>query len=99
MRYLHHCGPGLLVSVDRVFVFAGAASVMAPAVANPLLLGYKALYRTLLEDSKRGVAQAMRVFVDEANHPVLVSPCGVSLSPCPAVACQRLMHVVSVELL
>ena len=51
---------------------AGAASVMAPAVANPLYLGYRALYRTLLEDSKRGMARALRVFVDEENFPVLV---------------------------
>ena len=45
---------------------------MAPAVANPLLLGYKALYRTLLEDSKRGMAMALRTFVEEDNYPILV---------------------------
>ena len=45
---------------------------MAPAVANPLYLGYRALYKTLLEDSKRGMALALRVFVDEENFPVLV---------------------------
>lgn len=45
---------------------------MAPAVANPLLLGYKALYRTLLEDSKRGMALALRPFVEEGNFPILV---------------------------
>ena len=45
---------------------------MAPAVANPLLLGYKALYRTLLEDSKRGMAMALRTFVEEGNYPILV---------------------------
>lgn len=50
----------------------GAASVMAPAVANPLLLGYKALYKTLLEDSKRGMALALRPFVDLENYPILV---------------------------
>ena len=51
---------------------AGAASVMAPAVADPLLMGYKALYRTMLEDSKRGIARAMRVFAAPENFPVLV---------------------------
>lgn len=50
----------------------GAASVMAPAVANPLLLGYKALYKTLLEDSKRGMALALRPFVELENYPILV---------------------------
>ena len=45
---------------------------MAPAVANPGLMGYKALYKTLLEDSKRGLARAMRVFADGENYPVLV---------------------------
>ncbi|KAK9790970.1 hypothetical protein WJX73_008106 [Symbiochloris irregularis] len=50
----------------------GAASVMAPAVANPGLMGYKALYKTLLEDSKRGLARAMRVFADPDNFPILV---------------------------
>lgn len=50
----------------------GAASVMAPAVANPLYMGYKALYRTILEDSKRGIAKAMRVFCDPDNLPVLI---------------------------
>ena len=28
---------------------AGAASVMAPAVANPAYMGYKVLYRTVLD--------------------------------------------------
>lgn len=51
---------------------AGAASVMAPAVANPLYMGYKALYKTILEDSKRGIAKAMRVFADKDNLPVLI---------------------------
>lgn len=51
---------------------AGAASVMAPAVANPGLMGYKALYKTMLEDSKRGLARAMRVFASEDNYPILV---------------------------
>ena len=50
----------------------GAASVMAPAVANPLYMGYKALYKTILEDSKRGIAKAMRVFCDPDNLPVLI---------------------------
>lgn len=50
----------------------GAASVMAPAVANPLLLGYKALYKTLLEDSKRGMALALRPFVEVEKYPILV---------------------------
>ena len=45
---------------------------MAPAVADPLLMGYKALYKTMLEDSKRGIARAMRVFADPENFPVLV---------------------------
>ena len=45
---------------------------MAPAVANNKLLGYTALYRTLLEDSKRGMAMAIRPFVDPANFPILV---------------------------
>ena len=51
---------------------AGAASVMAPAVADPLLMGYKALYRTMLEDSKRGIARAVRVFAAPDAFPVLV---------------------------
>ena len=51
---------------------ADAAAVMAPAVANPLLLGYKALYKTLLEDSKRGMALALRPFVEIENYPILV---------------------------
>ena len=51
---------------------ADAAAVMAPAVANPILLGYKALYKTLLEDSKRGMALALRPFVDLENYPILV---------------------------
>ena len=50
----------------------GAASVMAPAVANPLYMGYKALYKTILEDSKRGIAKALRVFTDIDNLPVLI---------------------------
>lgn len=29
---------------------------MAPAVANPLYMGYTVLYKTMLEDSKRGIA-------------------------------------------
>lgn len=45
---------------------------MAPAVANPALMGYNALYKTLLEDSKRGMARAMRVFASEENFPILV---------------------------
>lgn len=45
---------------------------MAPAVANDKLLGYRALYRTLLEDSKRGMAMAIRPFVDSDNYPILV---------------------------
>ena len=45
---------------------------MAPAVANPILLGYKALYKTLLEDSKRGMALALRPFVEIENYPILV---------------------------
>ena len=45
---------------------------MAPAVANPGLMGYKALYKTLLEDSKRGLARAMRVFAVSENYPILV---------------------------
>ena len=45
---------------------------MAPAVADPLLMGYKALYKTMLEDSKRGIARAMRVFATAENFPVLV---------------------------
>ena len=45
---------------------------MAPAVANDKLLGYKALYKTLLEDSKRGMAMAIRPFVDADNYPILV---------------------------
>ena len=45
---------------------------MAPAVANPLLMGYKALYRTMLEDSKRGIARAVRVFAAAEAFPVLV---------------------------
>ena len=51
---------------------AGAASVMAPAVANPLYMGYRALYKTVLESSKRGIAKAMRVFADKDNYPVLL---------------------------
>lgn len=53
-------------------MFAGAASVMAPAVANPLYMGYRALYKTILQDSKRGIAKAMRVFADKDNFPVLI---------------------------
>lgn len=45
---------------------------MAPAVANNRLLGYKALYKTILEDSKRGMAVAIRAFKDPANYPILV---------------------------
>ena len=45
---------------------------MAPAVANPLYMGYKALYKTVLESSKRGIAKAMRVFADKDNYPVLL---------------------------
>ncbi len=51
---------------------AGAASVMAHAVANPLYMGYRALYKTVLESSKRGIAKAMRVFADKDNYPVLL---------------------------
>eukprot|EP00884_Botryococcus_braunii_P006820 jgi/Botrbrau1/16139/Bobra.0349s0001.1 len=50
----------------------GAGSVMAPAVANPLYMGYKVLYKTMLEDAKRGVAKAMRTFVDPTAFPVLI---------------------------
>lgn len=35
-------------------------------------MGYKALYKTLLEDSKRGLARAMRVFASADNFPILV---------------------------
>ncbi len=45
---------------------------MAPAVANPLYMGYLALYKTVLESSKRGIAKAMRVFADKDNYPVLL---------------------------
>ena len=45
---------------------------MAPAVANPLYMGYRALYKTVLESSKRGIAKAMRVFADKDNYPVLL---------------------------
>jgi hypothetical protein len=45
---------------------------MAPAVANPLYMGYRALYKTILEDSKRGIAKAIRVFADKDNYPVLI---------------------------
>ena len=58
--------------MDSFAVSVGAASVMAPAVANPILLGYKALYKTLLEDSKRGMALALRPFVELENYPILV---------------------------
>lgn len=34
---------------------------MAPAVANPLYMGYTVLYKTMLEDSKRGIA-TVRLF-------------------------------------
>lgn len=68
---LHHCiPPGSWLRGGGAT--AGAASVIAPAVANPLLLGYKALYRTLLEDSKRGMALALRPFVEDENFPILV---------------------------
>ena len=50
----------------------GAASVMAPAVADDRLLGYKVLYRTLLESSKRGFAVAFRTFAEAGNYPLLV---------------------------
>lgn len=46
--------------------------MMAPAVANPLYMGYRALYKTVLESSKRGIAKAMRVFADKDNYPVLL---------------------------
>ena len=45
---------------------------MAGAVANPQYMGYKALYRTVLEDSKRGIAKALRVFADPEAFPVLI---------------------------
>jgi hypothetical protein len=50
----------------------GAESVMAPAVANPLYMGYKTLYRTMIDHSKVGIAKAMRVFTEANNLPVLV---------------------------
>ncbi|KAK9832181.1 hypothetical protein WJX74_001918 [Apatococcus lobatus] len=50
----------------------GAASVMAPAVANPAYMGYKVLYKTVLDKSKRGIAKAIRVLRDSRNFPVLV---------------------------
>lgn len=61
-----------LQALGKACTGKGAASVMAPAVANPILLGYKALYKTLLEDSKRGMALALRPFVDIENYPILV---------------------------
>jgi hypothetical protein len=45
---------------------------MASAVANPQYMGYKALYRTVLEDSKRGIAKALRIFADPDAFPVLI---------------------------
>src|SRR5579875_3132211 len=45
---------------------------MASAVANPQYMGYKAMYRTVLEDSRRGIAKALRVFVDADSFPVLI---------------------------
>ena len=45
---------------------------MAGAVANPQYMGYKALYKTVLEDSKRGIAKAMRVYADPEAFPVLI---------------------------
>ncbi len=45
---------------------------MAPAVANPLYFGYRELYKTVLEGSKRGISKAMRVFADKDNYPVLL---------------------------
>ena len=51
---------------------AGAASVMAGAVANPLYMGYRSLYRTILEDAKRGLAKALRLFTRPESFPILV---------------------------
>ena len=45
---------------------------MAPAVANPLYMGYKVLYKNVLETSKRGIAKALRVFADKDNYPILL---------------------------
>lgn len=60
---------------------------MAPAVANPLYMGYKVLYKNVLESSKRGIAKALRVFADKDNYPILLhcihgEP---TLSPCTDV--------------
>ena len=45
---------------------------MAGAVANPLYMGYRSLYRTILEDAKRGLAKALRLFTRPESFPILV---------------------------
>ncbi|KAK9841869.1 hypothetical protein WJX81_008362 [Elliptochloris bilobata] len=59
-------------AIVAAFRGKGASSVMAPAVANPLYMGYKVLYKTMLEDSKRGIATALRVFAEAENYPILI---------------------------
>ena len=60
---------------------------MAPAVANPLYMGYKVLYKNVLESSKRGIAKALRVFADKDNYPILLHCIHGehTLSPCTDV--------------
>lgn len=46
--------------------------LVAGAVADPRIMGYLKLYQILLDRSKAELAQALRLFTDPANLPVLV---------------------------
>ncbi|GMH32752.1 hypothetical protein BSKO_00586 [Bryopsis sp. KO-2023] len=48
------------------------AKVMCPAVANPGIMGFQELYITLLDKSRENIAEALRLFVDPDNFPILV---------------------------
>lgn len=52
--------------------FAGTEAILAPAVADDQVLGYKALYRTLLQYSMAGIAIAFRTLANPCNYPILV---------------------------
>jgi len=54
------------------FAREGPSALMARDVANKEKFGFYALYVLILENSKRGVAKCMRVFLFEENFPVLV---------------------------
>jgi len=58
--------------VRSFFAREGPSALMARDVANKEKFGFYALYVMILENSRRGIAKCMRVFLFEENFPVLV---------------------------